>query len=99
MLGFGESTGYMVLLGLGMGYLMQTTLLISQNSVELEDMDVASSTATDPAADRGRSCTGRGGDGVASWLRTIVRRPRRRWISKLAPDHHAQAIAGDGVAS
>jgi predicted MFS family arabinose efflux permease len=42
----GESTIYMVLLGLGMGFLMQTTLLISQNSVELKDMGVASSTAT-----------------------------------------------------
>lgn len=41
-----ESTIYMVLLGLGMGFLMQTTLLISQNSVELRDMGVASSTAT-----------------------------------------------------
>lgn len=41
-----ESTAYMVLLGLGMGFLMQTTLLISQNSVELKDMGVASSTAT-----------------------------------------------------
>ena len=41
-----ESTIYMVLLGLGMGFMMQTTLLISQNSVELKDMGVASSTAT-----------------------------------------------------
>ncbi len=41
-----ESTIYMVVLGLGMGFLMQTTLLISQNSVEMKDMGVASSTAT-----------------------------------------------------
>jgi EmrB/QacA subfamily drug resistance transporter len=41
-----ESTVYMVILGLGMGFLMQTTLLISQNSVEMRDMGVASSTAT-----------------------------------------------------
>jgi EmrB/QacA subfamily drug resistance transporter len=41
-----ESTGYMVVLGIGMGFMMQTTLLISQNSVELKDMGVASSTAT-----------------------------------------------------
>ncbi len=41
-----ESTVYMVVLGLGMGFLMQTTLLISQNSVELKDLGVASSTAT-----------------------------------------------------
>jgi EmrB/QacA subfamily drug resistance transporter len=42
----GESTIYMVVLGLGMGFLMQTTLLISQNSVEMKDLGVASSTAT-----------------------------------------------------
>jgi hypothetical protein len=42
----GESTVYMVVLGLGMGFLMQTTLLISQNSVEMKDLGVASSTAT-----------------------------------------------------
>ncbi|HZM78449.1 MAG TPA: MDR family MFS transporter [Candidatus Limnocylindrales bacterium] len=41
-----ESTAYMVVLGIGMGFMMQTTLLISQNSVELKDMGVASSTAT-----------------------------------------------------
>jgi EmrB/QacA subfamily drug resistance transporter len=41
-----ESTAYMVVLGVGMGFMMQTTLLISQNSVELKDMGVASSTAT-----------------------------------------------------
>ncbi len=42
----GESTIYMIALGIGMGFLMQTTLLISQNSVEMKDMGVASSTAT-----------------------------------------------------
>jgi len=42
----GESTVYFVILGLGMGFLMQTTLLIAQNSVQLKDMGVASSTAT-----------------------------------------------------
>ncbi|MFC4136644.1 MDR family MFS transporter [Hamadaea flava] len=41
-----ESSVYMVLLGLGMGFLMQTTLLIAQNSVEMKDLGVASSTAT-----------------------------------------------------
>ncbi len=41
-----ESTIYMVILGLGMGFLMQTTLLISQNSVQMKDLGVASSTAT-----------------------------------------------------
>jgi len=37
---------YMVVLGAGMGFLMQTTLLIAQNSVEQRDLGVASSTAT-----------------------------------------------------
>jgi EmrB/QacA subfamily drug resistance transporter len=41
-----ESTIYMVVLGLGMGFLMQTTLLIAQNSVQMKDLGVASSTAT-----------------------------------------------------
>ncbi|MBB5871781.1 EmrB/QacA subfamily drug resistance transporter [Allocatelliglobosispora scoriae] len=41
-----ESTVYFVILGLGMGFLMQTTLLIAQNSVEMKDLGVASSTAT-----------------------------------------------------
>lgn len=37
---------YMAVLGTGMGFLMQLTMLIAQNSVELKDMGVASSTAT-----------------------------------------------------
>ena len=37
---------YMVVLGLGMGFLMQTTMLIAQNSVEQKDLGVASSAAT-----------------------------------------------------
>ena len=37
---------YMLVLGLGMGFLMQTTMLIAQNSVEQKDMGVASSAAT-----------------------------------------------------
>jgi MFS family permease len=37
---------YMVLLGVGLGFLMQTTVLIAQNSVEQRDMGVATSTAT-----------------------------------------------------
>ena len=36
----------MVVLGLGMGFLMQTTMLIAQNSVEQKDIGVASSAAT-----------------------------------------------------
>ncbi len=37
---------FMVVLGMGMGFLMQTTMLISQNSVEQKDIGVASSAAT-----------------------------------------------------
>ncbi|MGW4892994.1 MDR family MFS transporter [Kitasatospora sp. NPDC004240] len=40
------SACYMVVLGAGMGFLMQVTMLVAQNSVELKDMGVASSTAT-----------------------------------------------------
>jgi EmrB/QacA subfamily drug resistance transporter len=41
-----ESGVYMAVLGLGMGFLMQTTMLIAQNSVERKDLGVASSAAT-----------------------------------------------------
>ncbi len=37
---------YMAMLGVGMGFLMQTTMLIAQNSVEPKDLGVASSAAT-----------------------------------------------------
>ena len=37
---------YMIVLGVGMGFLMQNTMLIAQNSVELKDMGAASGTAT-----------------------------------------------------
>ncbi|GAA4854453.1 MDR family MFS transporter [Kitasatospora terrestris] len=40
------SACYMVVLGAGMGFLMQITMLVAQNSVELKDMGVASSSAT-----------------------------------------------------
>jgi EmrB/QacA subfamily drug resistance transporter len=39
------STGYMIVLGVGLGLLMQVTTLIAQNSVEPKDMGVASSTS------------------------------------------------------
>ena len=41
-----ESSLFMVVLGAGMGFLMQTTMLIAQNSVEQRDLGVASSAAT-----------------------------------------------------
>ncbi|MEU1213530.1 MDR family MFS transporter [Streptomyces sp. NPDC005791] len=37
---------YMAVLGAGMGFLMQITMLVAQNSVELRDMGVASSATT-----------------------------------------------------
>ncbi|HEX5742106.1 MAG TPA: MDR family MFS transporter [Pilimelia sp.] len=37
---------HMAVLGVGMGFLMQTTMLIAQNSAEQRDLGVASSTAT-----------------------------------------------------
>ena len=40
------SSLYMLVLGVGMGFLMQTTMLIAQNSVEQRDLGVASSAAT-----------------------------------------------------
>ncbi|GAO06801.1 putative drug resistance protein [Streptomyces lydicamycinicus] len=40
------SGAYMAVLGAGMGFLMQTTMLIAQNSVEMKDMGVGSSSAT-----------------------------------------------------
>jgi predicted MFS family arabinose efflux permease len=40
------SGAYMVVLGVGMGFLMQTTMLIAQNSVSQRNIGVASSTAT-----------------------------------------------------
>ncbi len=40
------SGAFMAVLGAGMGFLMQTTMLIAQNSVEMKDMGVGSSSAT-----------------------------------------------------
>ncbi|MFF0151453.1 MDR family MFS transporter [Micromonospora sp. NPDC005203] len=40
------SSLYMVVLGVGMGFLMQTTMLIAQNSVEQKDLGAASGAAT-----------------------------------------------------
>ncbi|MEO3744328.1 MDR family MFS transporter [Plantactinospora sp. B5E13] len=41
-----ESSLYMVVLGVGMGFLMQTSMLIAQNSVEQKDLGAASGAAT-----------------------------------------------------
>ncbi|WP_446211242.1 MDR family MFS transporter [Micromonospora sp. IBSANI012] len=44
--GKAESSLYMVVLGVGMGFLMQTSMLIAQNSVEQKDLGAASGAAT-----------------------------------------------------
>jgi EmrB/QacA subfamily drug resistance transporter len=44
--GRAETGVFIAVLGLGMGFLMQTTMLISQNSVQPKDLGVASSSAT-----------------------------------------------------
>ena len=41
-----ETGVFIAVLGIGMGFLMQTTMLIAQNSVEQSDLGVASSAAT-----------------------------------------------------
>jgi len=41
-----ETGVFIAVLGIGMGFLMQTTMLIAQNSVEQKDLGVASSAAT-----------------------------------------------------
>ncbi|MDG4784691.1 MDR family MFS transporter [Micromonospora sp. WMMD1102] len=41
-----ESSLYMIVLGVGMGFLMQTSMLIAQNSVEQKDLGAASGAAT-----------------------------------------------------
>lgn len=41
-----ETSIYMLVLGAGMGFLMQTTMLIAQNSVEQKDLGAASGAAT-----------------------------------------------------
>ncbi|MGW4499390.1 MDR family MFS transporter [Micromonospora sp. NPDC004336] len=41
-----ESSLYMLVLGVGMGFLMQTSMLIAQNSVEQRDLGAASGAAT-----------------------------------------------------
>nr|MDT0657796.1 MDR family MFS transporter [Micromonospora sp. DSM 115978] len=41
-----ESALYMIVLGVGMGFLMQTSMLIAQNSVEQRDLGAASGAAT-----------------------------------------------------
>jgi EmrB/QacA subfamily drug resistance transporter len=79
----------MAVLGLGMGGLMQTTLLIAQNSVDRKDMGVASSAAT-----FFRSIGG--SFGVALFGTIFLRRLEGDVASSLGPDA-ARAIVSGGA--
>lgn len=79
----------MAVLGIGMGGLMQTTLLIAQNSVEQKDMGVASSAAT-----FFRSIGG--SFGVALFGTIFVRRFTDEVSASLGPEAARQISSGGG---
>ncbi|MFC0864000.1 MDR family MFS transporter [Sphaerimonospora cavernae] len=76
-------------LGLGMGFLMQTTMLIAQNSVEQKDMGVASSAAT-----FFRSIGG--SFGISLFGAVFNNRLADEITAKLGPEAAAVAGAGGG---
>ncbi len=80
---------FMSALGLGMGFLMQTTMLIAQNSVEQKDLGVASSTAT-----FFRSIGG--SFGVALFGTIFVRRFESELGGSLGPEAAGQIASGGG---
>jgi EmrB/QacA subfamily drug resistance transporter len=80
---------FMSALGLGMGFLMQTTMLIAQNSVEQKDLGVASSTAT-----FFRSIGG--SFGVALFGTIFVRRFESELSSSLGPQAAAEIASSGG---
>ena len=80
---------FMVALGLGMGCLMQTTMLIAQNSVAQKDLGVASSTAT-----LFRSIGG--SFGVALFGTIFARRFESSVARSLGPEAAAQLARGGG---
>ncbi len=80
---------FMAALGLGMGFLMQTTMLIAQNSVEQKDLGVASSTAT-----FFRSIGG--SFGVSLFGTIFVRNLENDLASKLGPAAAEQMTSGGG---
>jgi len=79
----------MVLLGIGMGGLMQTTLLIAQNSVPQKDIGVASSAAT-----FFRSIGGSFGVALAGEI--FVRRFKSDLTGTVGPELAEQAASGGG---
>ncbi|GAA3226089.1 MDR family MFS transporter [Dactylosporangium siamense] len=80
---------YMAVLGLGMGFLMQTSMLIAQNSVELKDLGVASSTST-----FARSIGG--AFGVAAFGAIFNHRLHDLLTEKVGPQAAAQLSGGGG---
>jgi hypothetical protein len=80
---------FMVALGLGMGFLMQTTMLIAQNSVDQKDLGVASSTAT-----LFRSIGG--SFGVALFGTIFARHFESSVAASLGPEAAAQLASGGG---
>ena len=80
---------FMAALGFGMGFLMQTTMLIAQNSVEQKDLGVASSTAT-----FFRSIGG--SFGVALFGTIFVRHLESDLASKLGPAAAERMTSGGG---
>ncbi|MET8679248.1 MDR family MFS transporter [Streptomyces sp. NPDC004647] len=77
---------YMAVLGAGMGFLMQITMLVAQNSVEMKDMGVGSSSAT-------LFRTLGGSFGVAIFG-AIFNNQVSATMSARAGEHGAQATAG-----
>jgi MFS family permease len=80
---------FMAALGFGMGFLMQTTMLIAQNSVEQKDLGVASSAAT-----FFRSIGG--SFGVALFGTIFVRHLKDDIANRLGPAAAEQMTSGGG---
>ncbi len=80
---------FMAALGFGMGFLMQTTMLIAQNSVEQKDLGVASSAAT-----FFRSIGG--SFGVALFGTIFVRHLKSSLTSTLGPEAADAMTSGGG---
>src|SRR5690606_17723559 len=80
---------FMVALGLGMGCLMQTTMLIAQNSADQKDLGVASSTVT-----LFRSVGG--SFGVALFGTIFARHFESDVAASLGPEAAAQLARGGG---
>ncbi len=79
---------FMTVLGMGMGFLMQTTMLIAQNSVDQKDLGVASSSAT-----FFRSI---GGSFGVSLFGTIFVRTLEGDLAKQIGPERAAAVTGSG---